>query len=427
MMQEGFKRKLTAILSADVAGYSRLMGEDEAATVKILSAYREVMAALVKQHRGRVVDSPGDNVLAEFASVVDAVQCAVAVQKELQERNAKLPENRKMEFRIGINLGDVIEEGDRIYGDGVNIAARLEALADPGGICISKTAFDQIETKLPLGYEYLGQQTVKNIAKPVGAYRVLMEPRITVVEERKKGKALRTRPRNMLLTGAIALLVFAVVVAIWNFYIDRTPPAIKLAPVERSAFVPPEKPSVAEVPPEGAVIAEAEFPSVGTKYTYKIVTKENSYKRTFVVIEDGMFEDREVHRVAVLGRNATRIYDKGSKNWMGSIFDGEIVKRAKPHEDLFRFPLYVGKKYKSKYSYSEKDWNGDFTRTVEVKSLEEVTVPAGTFEVLKIMAIRKGVKNIYWYSPKLRLYVKIIKKHRSAGESKIELIQYTKP
>ena len=125
------------------------------------------------------MDSPGDNLLAEFASVVDAVQCAVAVQKELQARNAELPENRKMLFRIGVNLGDVIEEGDRIYGDGVNIAARLESLADPGGICVSKTAFDQIETKLPFGYEFLGEQTVKNIARPVGAYRVVLEPRVT--------------------------------------------------------------------------------------------------------------------------------------------------------------------------------------------------------------------------------------------------------
>jgi len=171
MAPEDFKRKLTAVFSADAAGYSRLMGEDEAETVRTLTAYREIMTSLIKQHRGRVVDSPGDNLLAEFASVVDAVQCAVAVQNEFQSRNAELTENRRMVFRIGINLGDVIEEEDRIYGDGVNIAARLEALADPGGICVSKTAFDQIETKLPLGYEYLGDQDVKNISKPVGAYR----------------------------------------------------------------------------------------------------------------------------------------------------------------------------------------------------------------------------------------------------------------
>jgi class 3 adenylate cyclase len=176
MVEEGFKRKLTAIFSADVAGYSRLMAEDETATVKTIASYREIMASLIKQHRGRVVDSPGDNLLAEFSSVVDAVQCAVAVQNEIQTRNAELPDNRRMEFRIGINLGDVIDEEDRIYGDGVNIAARLEALADPAGICVSKTAFDQIETKLPLGYEYLGEQSVKNIPKPVGAYRVLMKP-----------------------------------------------------------------------------------------------------------------------------------------------------------------------------------------------------------------------------------------------------------
>ena len=179
MDPKAFHRKLAAILSADVAGYSRLMQDDEAATVATLETYKQVFSDLIKQHRGRVVDSPGDNLLAEFASVVDAVQCAVAVQKELQARNAELPENRKMLFRIGVNLGDVIEEGDRIYGDGVNIAARLESLADPGGICVSKTAFDQIETKLPLGYEFLGEQTVKNIAKPVGAYRVVLEPRVT--------------------------------------------------------------------------------------------------------------------------------------------------------------------------------------------------------------------------------------------------------
>ena len=134
MPTETLKRKLTAILSADVAGYSRLMAEDEAETVKTLNTYKDIMSTLIKQHRGRVVDSTGDNLLAEFASVVDAVQCAVSVQKEFQARNADLPENRRMEFRIGINLGDVIEEEDRIFGDGVNIAARLEALAEPGGM-----------------------------------------------------------------------------------------------------------------------------------------------------------------------------------------------------------------------------------------------------------------------------------------------------
>ncbi len=176
MTTQDFKRKLTAILSADVEGYSRLMGEDEEATVRTITAYREVMTTLIQQHSGKVVDSPGDNLLAEFASVVDAVQCAVAVQKEISARNTELPENRKMQFRIGVNLGDVAEEGDRIYGDGVNVAARIEGLAPPGGICISRTTYDQVKNKLDLGYEYLGEQSVKNIDEPVRVYRVLTEP-----------------------------------------------------------------------------------------------------------------------------------------------------------------------------------------------------------------------------------------------------------
>ena len=176
MTEEGFKRKLTAILSADVEGYSRLMGEDEEATVRTITAYREVMSALIQKHRGRVVDSPGDNLMAEFASVLDAVRCAVEIQEELKARNAELPENRRMEFRIGINLGDVIEEGERIYGDGVNIASRVEGLAEGGGICISGSAYEQIENKLALGYEYLGEHSVKNISKPMRVYRVPIEP-----------------------------------------------------------------------------------------------------------------------------------------------------------------------------------------------------------------------------------------------------------
>jgi adenylate cyclase len=242
MTQEGFKRKLTSIFSADAVGYSRLMGEDEAATVRTLTFYRNVISTLIKQHNGTVIDSPGDNLLAEFVSVVDAVQCAVAVQKELKARNDELPENRKMQFRIGINLGDVIQENNRIYGDGVNIAARLEGLSKPGGICISKTAFDQIESKLPYKYEFLGDQAVKNIAKPVIAYRVLMEPRVTVAGELETEK--RSPMKQMpILVGITALVLLAVVVGIWQFYVRR--PTIEPASVEKMAFPLPDKPSIA--------------------------------------------------------------------------------------------------------------------------------------------------------------------------------------
>jgi adenylate cyclase len=208
MADEGFKRKLAAILSADVEGYSRLMGDDEEATVRTLTAYREVLTTLIQQHNGKVLDSPGDNLMAEFVSVVDAVQCAVAVQKEISARNTELPENRRMQFRIGINLGDVIQEEERIYGDGVNIAARIEGLAPPGGICISRTTYDQIKNKLNLGYEYLGEHSFKNIAEPVRVYRVLMEPEAAgkvIGEKRFIGRISRK--------SAIAAITILVVIA----------------------------------------------------------------------------------------------------------------------------------------------------------------------------------------------------------------------
>jgi adenylate cyclase len=179
MIKNGLKRKLTAILSADVEGYSRLMGNDEASTIHTLTAYKKAMTALIKQHRGRVVDAPGDNLLADFVSVVDAVQCAVEIQRELADRNEGLHEDRKMVFRIGVNLGDVVEEKNRIYGNGVNIAARLESICEGGGVCISGTAFEHIENKLDLEFEDLGDHEVKNITKPVRVYRVhlMTEPK----------------------------------------------------------------------------------------------------------------------------------------------------------------------------------------------------------------------------------------------------------
>ena len=193
MAQEGFKRKLAAVLSADVKEYSRLMREDETATIRTLTAYREVMTTLIKQHHGRVVDTVGDNLLAEFASVVDGVQGAVAIQKEIKSRNAQLPESRKMLFRIGINLGDLVVEGDRIYGDGVNIAARVEGLSDAGGISVSGNVYDQIKNKLPFSFEYTGEHEVKNIKDPVSVYKVIMRSEASDLDERK-GFELTNKP-----------------------------------------------------------------------------------------------------------------------------------------------------------------------------------------------------------------------------------------
>ncbi len=190
------ERKLTAILSADVEGYSRLMGEDEEATIRTLTSHRQVMTFLIPRHRGRVVDSPGDNLLAEFTSVVDAVKCAVVIQTTLRAENANLAQNRRMEFRIGINLGDVVVDGERIYGDGVNIAARLEALAEGGGICVSGTVFEQVKGKVSVNFEDLGLQQVKNIAESIHAYRAVLGSGTVSAEPQKKVEVPRQELRE---------------------------------------------------------------------------------------------------------------------------------------------------------------------------------------------------------------------------------------
>ena len=201
------RRKLSAILSADVVGYSRLMGEDEQATLSTLTAYRRIFAQHIAAHEGRVVDSPGDALLAEFPSAIEAVKGAIEIQRELAGRNASLPEHRRMRFRIGLNLGDVIEQDGALYGDGVNIAARLESLADPGGLSVSGSVYDQIEGKLPVAFEFAGEQSVKNIAKPVRTYSALLD----FAEKRKppSSRLRLKRPTAALLAGA-AIVIAAV-------------------------------------------------------------------------------------------------------------------------------------------------------------------------------------------------------------------------
>src|SRR5499427_1724241 len=166
-------RRLAAILAADVAGYSRLMGADEEGTHERLQAHlRGLVEPKIKEHHGRTVKNTGDGLLAEFPSVVDAVRCAVEVQREMAGRNADVPTDRRIEFRMGINLGDIIKDRRDIYGDGVNVAARLEALAEPGGICVSRVVRDQVRDKLDFAFEDMGEQQVKNIARPVRVYRI---------------------------------------------------------------------------------------------------------------------------------------------------------------------------------------------------------------------------------------------------------------
>jgi TolB-like protein/class 3 adenylate cyclase/Tfp pilus assembly protein PilF len=274
----GMDRKLTAILAADVKGYSRLMGEDEVATLRTLTAYRKIIDTLLEQHRGRIVGTAGDSILAEFASVVDAVQCAVVIQTTLRTENTPLPPDRKMEFRIGVNLGDVMAEGEQIYGDGVNIAARLEALAEGGGICISGSVHEQIENKLSLHYEDLGEQTVKNIKKPVRVYRVMLEgpsspvgqasslltarmavppegsskfqvPGSTLKEESPQPRRVSIAHRTWVVAGGLALIVGAIVTVRYFLFPTLSTQDSALSTDAASAALPlPDKPSIVVLP-----------------------------------------------------------------------------------------------------------------------------------------------------------------------------------
>ncbi|MEE9530407.1 MAG: tetratricopeptide repeat protein [Syntrophobacteria bacterium] len=288
MATQDFKRRLTAIFSADVEGYSRLMREDEEATVRTITAYRKAMANLIQQYRGRVVDSPGDNILAEFTSVVDAVNCAVEIQRELAERNAELPSERKMQFRIGVNLGDVIEEGERIYGDGVNIAARMEGLAEGGGICISGTVYDAIEAKLGLEYEYMGEQAVKNIPKPVRVYRVLSFPGAAAHRVVKAKKAVGRKWRNIGLTITAILVVGAAAVATWNFYLRSASPPVEVASVEKMAFPLPDKPSLAVLPFEN-ISGDPEQEYFADGMTDDLITDLSKISGIFVIARNSVF------------------------------------------------------------------------------------------------------------------------------------------
>jgi adenylate cyclase len=285
MNAEKMKRKLVAILSADVKGYSRLMSLDEEGTVRTLNAYKHAMGDFVRQYAGRVVDAPGDNLLAEFSSVVDAVQCAVEIQKELKGRNAGLREDRRMEFRIGVNLGDVVEEGEKIFGDGVNIVARVEGLSEPGGVCISGTAYDQIKNRLPFGFEPLGEQVVKNIPEPVRVYRILMEPGATKV---KKGSKIEAKGKRALVLGILALLLVVAAVAVWRLYIRPTPPPVEAASKEKMAFPLPDEPSVAVLPFTN-MSEDPKLEYLGDGLAEEIINGLSKIEQIFVIARNSTF------------------------------------------------------------------------------------------------------------------------------------------
>ncbi len=241
------ERKLAAVLAADVAGYTRLMGADEDATMAAWWSNREqVIDPTIEENRGRIVKHTGDGFLAEFASVGDAVRAALAMQTEIARRNEGVPAGRRMEFRIGINLCDIMADAEDIYGDGVNIAARVEALAEPGGICVTGAVRDQTQARLGLEYEDLGEQTVKNVAEPVRVYRLRFAG--AAQAPASEGTPASARRLDRRWAAAVATLVLAVVVvsgALWLRPLER---AFEAASEERMAFPLPDKPSVAVLP-----------------------------------------------------------------------------------------------------------------------------------------------------------------------------------
>ena len=211
------RRKLAAILAADAFGYSRLMAADEEGTMRVLSAHRAVIDGIIEFHEGRIISTAGDSVLAEFGSPVEAVRCAVEVQDALKTRNDSLPEDQKLQFRIGVNLGDVMEKGADLLGDGVNVAARLESIAEPGGICVSSSIYDQISGKLDLGFVDIGDQSLKNIQRPIHVYRVDRESR------RATGSSATQTSRPATATWLAGALAAIVVAAVLAWYLDLLP------------------------------------------------------------------------------------------------------------------------------------------------------------------------------------------------------------
>lgn len=288
------QRKLSAILSADVKGYSKLMGEDEVHTVETLTLYQNIIIDLIKTQHGRVVNTPGDNILAEFSSALHAVKCAIAIQKTIEEENQKLEGHRQMIFRIGINLGDILHHRENIYGDGVNIASRIEKLADPGGICISRGVFDQVKKNIAHGFEYLGEHAVKNIPEPIRIYRILLS-------SEDEGKILNEEPssisgqRRAIFITSIALLIC---IAFAGWFFVPTSDQSKNSDTKKMSYALPEHPSIAVLPftnmsedPDKEYFSDGMTEHIITslsKVPYLLVIARNSsfsYKNRFVNVQ----------------------------------------------------------------------------------------------------------------------------------------------
>ena len=310
------QRKLTAILSADVKGYSRLMGQDEEATVQALLHFRSLMASRIASHGGRVVDAPGDNLLAEFPSAVGAVTCAMDIQKALKDANAKRPPDQQMLFRVGINIGDVLSEEGRIYGDGVNIAARIEGLAEPGGICISRGVYDQVHKKIDLAYRYLGEKKVKNINEPVRIYSVA--PSEGVITQPSIARALEPSAKRRRY-GIVLAIILAVGGGLWlGDYFGLLSRVKSLIDPASPAALKVDKPAIAVLPFKNLGQASSEdYFSEGV--TNDLITALSKFSELVVIASNTVFSYPREEKSAV---------DIGRELDVNYILEGSVQKRT---------------------------------------------------------------------------------------------------
>ena len=402
-MNEGsYRRKISAILSADVVGYSRLMGDNEEETVRTLTRYRKFIFGLIQEHRGRVVDSPGDNTLAEFGSAVDALRCAWDVQQELANQNAELPEARRMLFRIGINLDDIIEEKDEIYGDGVNVAARLESLTDPGGINISGTVYDQVKNKLPYQFEFAGEQTVKNIKDPVRVYRVVMAPGSPAGLKQIAPKKRKTSKAAMVLSLFTAIAVLGAGFYFWvNMHVrslsdKRFSDGLSHTPISRGA-------SIAVLPFKNlSGDPEQEYFSDGI--TNDIITDLSRFRELLVIASNTVFTYKD---------KTVNVTDIGRELGIRYVLEGSVQKAGLDVRinaqliDAANNAHVWAERYKRQYQDIFR-LQEDIVQTIVAK------LAIKTLQHEQIQALRKPPQDLQAYDYVLRGYAYYHKRTRSA-------------
>ncbi len=310
-------RKLAAILYADVAGYSRLTGEDEESTHRLLSAYLDALSQTIETYGGTVVHYAGDAVLAEFPTVTDALASAAKIQRELGARNQELPNERKVQFRIGVNLGEIIVDRDDIYGDGVNVAARLESLSEPGGICISEAVRTAVGKKLPLEYEFMGEQQVKNIAEPVRAYHARMRPDAVLPQPQTTSRrSTASDRRRLVLSVTIALLIIAGVTTFgyWNAWLPGQGPTS----ADRKAFPLADKPSIAVLPFDN-LSGDPEQEYFADGISEDIVTELSRLSNLLVIARNSSFTYKD---------RAVTVQDVGKELGVRYILEGSVRKSS---------------------------------------------------------------------------------------------------